>query len=331
MAISSTTSRTSYLGNNATAIYSYGCRIKASTDLLVTLRLVSTGVEATLTLTTDYTVDGVGNSTGNITLVNSSQAWLTGGFLLNTYRIIIRRVRPLKQSTSIRNLGPYYAATHEDQFDDAVMIAQQQQDHIDRSMKLPETFQTSDFDPTIPALLSGTASVCLITDPTGKFWAVGPTASAISGAQAAATAAAASAVSAGTAAAAIAALTALAATVTAMQLADGNYGFPPSSGSFTLNQAATALSTRTVDSNVNIFSYKLNVLQTGVRSIITFSVVYFASAWVLRTESTLNFGSAHGLTLSVATTSPTVFVLKIAEGGVSDGTLKLFTKDLQCG
>ncbi|MHA2066261.1 MAG: hypothetical protein ACXABY_17965 [Candidatus Thorarchaeota archaeon] len=141
MSVSSTTNRVSATGDGATSVYPYTFRIFADTELLVTVVLDSTGVETTLTKTTDYTVDGVNiGSGGNVTLVDASQAWLDGdGDLLATYSIVIRRVLPLTQGTDIRNQGSFYPEAHEDEFDKSRMIDQQQQDELDRSVKTAET------------------------------------------------------------------------------------------------------------------------------------------------------------------------------------------------
>lgn len=192
--VSSTSSRMDYTGNGAVDTYSYNFRIFANTDLLVTVRDTS-DVETTLTLTTDYTVTGVGSSSGgNVVLVNSAQAWLDGdGDLKSGYALTIRRVRPLTQLTDIRNQGNFYPETHEDTFDHLVMVDQQQQDELDRSMKLPETIDPSTFDTNLPADLVGNIGVSIIVNDAGDGFSAGPTADEITAAQTNATAAAASA------------------------------------------------------------------------------------------------------------------------------------------
>ena len=199
MTISSTTSRVEYTGNGAVDTYAYTFRIFVKGDLLVTvLNTATPPVETTLTVDTDYTVTGMGSSTGgNVVLVNSAQAWLDGdGDLLTNYVLIIRRVRALTQETDIRNQGDFLPETHEDQFDREVMIAQQQQDEINRSVKLPESLTSADFDPTLPTDLAGSVSLVPVTNAAGDGWAPAedwPTASAVAGANADAIAAAASA------------------------------------------------------------------------------------------------------------------------------------------
>lgn len=177
MSLSSATSRVQYTGNGAVDTYSYTFRIIDQTDLLVTVRDTS-DVETTLTITTDYTVTGVGSSSGgNVVLVNSAQAWLDGdGDLKSGYVLSIRRVRPLTQLTDIRNAGDFYPETHEDAFDHAVMIAQQHQDEIDRSVKLPESIDPSTFTNDLPVGVADVANAgaALIVNTTGDGWDLGP-------------------------------------------------------------------------------------------------------------------------------------------------------------
>lgn len=138
--VSSAVSRMDYTGNGNVDTYPYTFKIFANTDLQVTIRDLD-NIETTLSLTTDYTVSGVGkNSGGNLALVDSNQSWLDAdGDLLSGYKLVIRRVRPLKQLADIRNQGQFFPETHENVFDHLVMLAQQQQDDIDRSIRLPLT------------------------------------------------------------------------------------------------------------------------------------------------------------------------------------------------
>jgi hypothetical protein len=139
MTVASTQSRNDYTGNGATNTYTYVFKIFANTELLVTVADTS-GVETQLTLTTDYTVTGVGETAGGtIVLVNAGQAWLTGGNLTSGWSLTIRRTPPLTQATDIRNQGSFYPEAHENQFDKHCMVDQKQQDEIDRCIKLPET------------------------------------------------------------------------------------------------------------------------------------------------------------------------------------------------
>lgn len=181
--------RTDATGNNSTPNYSYSFRILAESHLLVTVRHPTTGVETTLALTTDYTVSGVGNVSGGAIALVAGKAWMTAGNLTTGWHITMRGVEPLAQETDIRNQGDYYPEGIEDQFDYQMRIAQQQQDEIDRSVKLPETVAASGFDTTLPADIASNPDSVIIVNPTGTGLAMGPTGPQISGAQSAATAA----------------------------------------------------------------------------------------------------------------------------------------------
>ena len=146
MTISSTNNRNDYTGNGSTADYDYTFRIFSDTDLEVTVLDPDSGAETELTLTTHYTVDGVGDEGGGqISLVDGLFDWIDGsGFLDTDWILTIRRVRPLTQSTDIRNQGDFYPEVHEDAFDHLVMIAQQQDEELGRALKLPVTASESD-------------------------------------------------------------------------------------------------------------------------------------------------------------------------------------------
>lgn len=221
MSLSSTNNRNDYVGNGNVDTYAYSFRIFDETDLLVTVRNTS-DVETTLVLTTDYTVTGVGDAGGgNVVLVNSGQAWLDGGGdLLTNYALTIRRVRPLTQTTDIRNQGSFFPETHEDSFDHAIMIAQQLDETLDRSTTLPETIAASEFDNTLPTDIVGSLNTVLMTNATGDGWEMGATASEISNAQTYATNASASATAAASSASAAAtSASAASASATAAQAA----------------------------------------------------------------------------------------------------------------
>jgi hypothetical protein len=190
MSIDSTTRRNNYIGNGSADEFSYTFRITDKTHLQVIKRLISTGAETELTVDTDFTVDGVGDDGGG-------SVTLTAGALAATYAISIRRKVPLKQESDIRNQGDYYPEGHEDAFDYCCFIDQQQQDEIDRSVKLPESIDPADFDQDFPANMVGIVNAVPMTNDAGDGWADAedwPTADSIALAEANALAAAASAV-----------------------------------------------------------------------------------------------------------------------------------------
>lgn len=129
MTVSSTLRREDYTGDGATSEYDFDFVIFQASDLLVT-EVDDEDEETTLVLNTDYTVDIDDDGTGSITLTEA----LTSG-----HGLTIRRVLPLTQATDIRNQGDFYPEAHEKQFDRLVMIAQQQQDELDRCIKAAET------------------------------------------------------------------------------------------------------------------------------------------------------------------------------------------------
>ncbi len=174
MSISSTTNKVNYTGNGSTDTYTYPFKIFSETDLIVTEKLISTGAETPLVLNTDYTVTDVGETSGG-TIV------LDAGNLPSTKKIYIRRKLTLVQSADIRNLGVYYASSHEDVFDKLIMMLQQIQFLCDQSIKLPETI-TSGFNTTLPNDVA-TANRSLVINEDGDGFELGPTTEEISNAQ----------------------------------------------------------------------------------------------------------------------------------------------------
>jgi|6_EtaG_2_1085325.scaffolds.fasta_scaffold03947_3 hypothetical protein len=171
MTIASTTNRNDYVGTNTTAIYNYGFKIFTKNDLLVTQKDTSS-VESTLVVDTDYTVLSVGD-------VNGGTITLTAGNLATGYTLTIRRVRSLTQSTDIRNGGDFYAESHEDAFDHFVMLAQQQQDEIDRSIKSPESISSSAFSTELPTNITTGGGRALKINDAGTGFELGPTATQV--------------------------------------------------------------------------------------------------------------------------------------------------------
>ena len=202
MTISTETSRDDYTGNDSTAVYAYTYRVFSEDDLVVLVRETSSGTETTLTKTTDYTVDGVGDvGGGDVTLAGTGKAWQGTGSQLDTgYSLTIRRVVDLTQQTDIRNQGAFYPEVHEDQFDKLVMQNQAQQDDLVRSARMPQSVPSSDFDTTLPADIVGEVGVTVMTNPSGDGFVVGPTSSEIASASGYASAAANSATEADTSA-----------------------------------------------------------------------------------------------------------------------------------
>lgn len=149
MTISSLVSRVDFVGAGATDTFPYTFRIFSKTDLLVTQRDLL-NVETTLVVDVDYTVSGVGD-------LNGGDIVLTAGNLTVDFALTIRRVRPLNQLTDIRNQGEFFPEIHEDSFDHQTMIQQQQEDEIDRSMRLPETISPGSVSTILPVPVADSA------------------------------------------------------------------------------------------------------------------------------------------------------------------------------
>lgn len=141
MSISSTNNRNNYIGTGLLTTYAYGFRIFSSSHLILTKRTTA-GIESTLVLNTDYTVTGVGDASGGTIVLTTA--------LESGYTLSIRRVLPLTQPTDLRNQGAFFPETHEDTFDRGLMIDQQQQDEIDRSIKFAESEDVDSDDTTLP-------------------------------------------------------------------------------------------------------------------------------------------------------------------------------------
>jgi len=184
MSLESNKNRNDYIGNGAVREYSYTFKIFNEQHLRVTVKDLNDD-ETELQLGIDYTVTGVGDETGgNILLTSNGQAWIDANdFLVDQFVFTIRRVVSLTQETDFRNQGSFLPENHEDTFDLSRMIDQQQQDEIDRSVKLPETIPATDFDTGLPGGIQ-TPDSTIITNPTGTGFDMGPTANEIANAQA---------------------------------------------------------------------------------------------------------------------------------------------------
>jgi hypothetical protein len=129
MTVSSATSKSGpYAGNGATVTFAYGFKVFSASDLQVILRS-STGVETVLTLTTHYSVNGVGlDAGGTITMVTAPASGQT---------LTIVRSLALTQEVDLRNQGGFYPEVHERVFDRLTMQVQQVAEELNRSITFP--------------------------------------------------------------------------------------------------------------------------------------------------------------------------------------------------
>lgn len=113
----------SYTGNGSATTFAYTFKIMSSADLKVT-------VDGVLkTITTDYTVDGVGNSGGGNVVFNAAPA--------NAAKVDIYRALPYNRETDYVEGGDLRADTVDNDLDRIVMMTQQLSRDSKRAIKMP--------------------------------------------------------------------------------------------------------------------------------------------------------------------------------------------------
>jgi len=130
MTVSSSTNKVSFNGDGSTTVFAYSFKIFDEDDLTVILRNASGG-ETVQTISTNYSVSGVGNvSGGNVTMVTAPA---TGESLT------ILREQPLTQGLDLVPNDPFPANSIEDTLDKITFMVQQHQEELDRSIKGSKT------------------------------------------------------------------------------------------------------------------------------------------------------------------------------------------------
>ena len=124
MTVSSTTTRNEYNGNAATTTFSYTFRILDQSHIAVYVD------DVLLTITTDYTVTGVGDSGGGSIEFVSAPASGTGN-------VVFVRDVPLTQETDYVENDPFPAESHEEALDKLTMITQQLSNSYLSSLRVP--------------------------------------------------------------------------------------------------------------------------------------------------------------------------------------------------
>ena len=130
MTVSSTANRKNYTTSSdglggVLQTYAYDFKVFAKTDLLVYLDYVL------MTVDTDYTVTGVGNSGGgNVVFAVDPPLSVS---------LVILRSLPITQLTDYVEGDAFPAETHEDALDKIIMIAQQFQEAVQRMLSVGPT------------------------------------------------------------------------------------------------------------------------------------------------------------------------------------------------
>ena len=132
MTISTTTIKNSYSGDGSTTAFTYTFKITDQDDIDVIIRSAN-GTETTKTITTHYTVSGVGNAGGGTITFTS------GNIPTATETVLLRRSTPLTQGVDLIENDPLPADTLEDALDKLTAINQELQEQLDRSLKVSRT------------------------------------------------------------------------------------------------------------------------------------------------------------------------------------------------
>lgn len=146
MTLSTTTTKVIAAGNDSGTVFSFSpVPITVSTDLVVTHVVDSTGVETTLT-------EGTGSSNYSVSVTTYPG---TGSIVYPADQVtplptgeslVMQRVLPLTQSTSLQNQGGYLPKNQEDVYDRLTMIDQQLDAVNDRTLRLKVSDTATDID-----------------------------------------------------------------------------------------------------------------------------------------------------------------------------------------
>lgn len=130
MTVSSSTNKVSFNGDDSTTVFAYSFKVFDQDDLTVIIRS-SNGTETTKTITTDYTVSGVGNAGGgNVTMVTAPATGET---------LTILREQDLLQGLDLVPNDPFPAQSLEDSLDKLVFMVQQHDEELARAIKASKT------------------------------------------------------------------------------------------------------------------------------------------------------------------------------------------------
>jgi hypothetical protein len=140
MTISTTTIINSYSGDGSTTAFTYTFKITDQDDIEVLIRS-NDGTETTKTITTHYTVSGVGNAGGG------TVTFTAGNIPTSTQTVVLRRSTPQTQTMDLIDNDPMSADTIETAHDKSIAISQELQEQVNRSIKFSRTntFTSSEF------------------------------------------------------------------------------------------------------------------------------------------------------------------------------------------
>ena len=124
-----------YVGNGSADTFAFNFKVFSASDVVVKQLEDSTSIETTLSLTTNYTVtlnqDQNGNPGGSIKL--------TAGNLATGFRIVITSDVNALQGVDLTNQGGFFPEIINDALDKAVILHQEQQEKLNRSLNFSLT------------------------------------------------------------------------------------------------------------------------------------------------------------------------------------------------
>ncbi|MCG8394193.1 MAG: hypothetical protein MI745_14035 [Pseudomonadales bacterium] len=145
MTIGSSTNRNAYTGNGSNVSFTYSFKIFSENDIAV----YSNGVLQTIT--THYTVSGVGNDNGGtVTFLTAPASGIS---------VVLLRNEPFTQDIDYEEGDNFPSAAHEEGLDRSVIRDQQLQETLDRAVTLPESSGTTNYTIEDPVGNSGRAVV----------------------------------------------------------------------------------------------------------------------------------------------------------------------------
>jgi hypothetical protein len=147
MSIASTTRKAGpYTGNGVTSIFPFSFKVFSSSDLVVT-QTDTSGVETTLTLTSNYTVslnaNQDSNPGGNVTCLVAPAS---------SYLLTLTSAVPQLQPVVLTNNGGFYPSVINDALDRLTIFAQQILEKVNRTLSLPVS--VSGVSTTLPVPVS---------------------------------------------------------------------------------------------------------------------------------------------------------------------------------
>ena len=158
MTVSSATNKVSYNGNGSTTVFAYGFKIFDEDDLTVIIRNASGG-ETTKTITTHYTVSGVGAASGGNVTMGTAPA--------SGESLTIIREQPLTQGLDLVPNDPFPATLVEDTLDKLTFMVHQHEETLNRSIKGSKT--TTITDPSFTEDATARANKVFAFDASGNI------------------------------------------------------------------------------------------------------------------------------------------------------------------